>query len=214
MFGENMTDDTTRGRILAAASDVFCTKGFDSTTIRDICTEADANVAAVNYHFGDKRNLYYQVLAKWMQDMVEYADHTKGVTPESTVEERLRAYVHAELSIVCTYDDPSEERLRRIRLLLREITADDHDPQIFECHKEHDELILFPIVHELIGPADEEAFKQACVAATGMLTHYFIMVIHDPKEGVESEEKLEYLTDFLTTFVLGGLKAIKEKINA
>lgn len=209
-----MTEDTTRDKILAAASDVFCEKGFDNTTIRDICTGADANVAAVNYHFGDKQNLYYQVLAKWMQEMVEYSDRTRGITPESTIEERLRAYIRAELSILCTYDDPSRVRLRRIRLILREITSDDHDPEVFECHKELEETTLFPVVKELIGDVDEEDFKQACVAATGMLTHYFIMVIHDPKEGVESEEKLEYLTDFLTTFVLGGLQAIKEKLNA
>lgn len=208
-----MTKDTTRDRILAAASSVFTEKGFDNTTVRDICNAADANVAAVNYHFGDKLKLYHQVLGLWMQEMIEFSDRTKGITPDSTLEDRLRAYIRAELSIVCTYDDPSKDRLRRVRLILKEITSDDNDPEMFECHKEVEETTLFPIVRDFIGETTEENLKQACIAATGMLTHYFIMVIHDPAEGLESEEKLEYVTDFLTSFVLGGLKAIKGKIN-
>jgi len=209
-----MSNDTTRERILIAASAVFTEKGYDNTTVRDICTAADANVAAVNYHFGDKQKLYYQVLKLWMNEMIEYSDRSRGITPESAIEEKLRAYIRAELSIVCTYDDPSQERLRRVRMILKEITADERDPELFDCHKEVEENLLFPVIREFIGDASEENLKQAYVAATGMLTHYFIMVIHDPKEGLESEEKLEYVTDFLTTFVLGGLQALKGKINA
>ncbi|MBI9079684.1 MAG: TetR/AcrR family transcriptional regulator [Pseudodesulfovibrio sp.] len=209
-----MSHDDTRSRILAAASHVFCNKGFDNTTIRDICTEADANVAAVNYHFGDKQKLYNQVLIMWMDNFTKNKDHLAGITSQSSPEEFMRAYIRAELKDLCTYDDPFKNRLRQMRMLLQEITNEDSDPEIFKCHKEFDEKILFPIVMELIGPSDEETAKHACIAATGILTHYFIMAIHDPKDGLESLEKLEFMTDFLTTFVLGGLKEIKESINA
>lgn len=45
-------------RILLAAKKLFASQGFDGTTIRQICEEADANVALVSYHFGGKENLF------------------------------------------------------------------------------------------------------------------------------------------------------------
>ncbi len=48
----------TRRRLLDAAVAIFAERGFRRTTVRAICDAADANVAAVNYHFGNKAKLY------------------------------------------------------------------------------------------------------------------------------------------------------------
>jgi AcrR family transcriptional regulator len=56
--------DSTRQRILEAAGNVFAKKGFDGATVRDICQSAGANIASVNYYFGDKRRLYVETV-KW-----------------------------------------------------------------------------------------------------------------------------------------------------
>lgn len=45
----------TQRRLLEAAGEVFAEMGFNSARIRDICKRADANVAAVNYHFAIKK---------------------------------------------------------------------------------------------------------------------------------------------------------------
>ena len=50
--------DSTKARILEAAGNVFAQKGFEAGTVREICQLADVNLAAINYHFGDKRRLY------------------------------------------------------------------------------------------------------------------------------------------------------------
>jgi AcrR family transcriptional regulator len=55
--------DETRPKLLEAAGQVFAAKGFDSATIREICRQAGANVAAVNYHFRDKETLYFEAVA-------------------------------------------------------------------------------------------------------------------------------------------------------
>lgn len=52
---------TTQERLLESAAKVFAEKGFRGATVAEICERAEANVAAVNYHFGDKESLYEQV---------------------------------------------------------------------------------------------------------------------------------------------------------
>ena len=50
--------DDTRARVIEAAGSVFASKGFEAATIREICQLGKANLAAVNYYFGDKKRLY------------------------------------------------------------------------------------------------------------------------------------------------------------
>jgi AcrR family transcriptional regulator len=54
--------DPTREKLLEAAGQVFAEHGFHAATVRQICSRAKANVAAVNYYFGDKAQLYEEVL--------------------------------------------------------------------------------------------------------------------------------------------------------
>jgi len=87
------TDDT-RTRLLEAAGEVFAEKGFRAATVRDICNRADANLAAVNYHFGDKLNLYVEVVRHAGGGHEPPPAFPPGTPPEV----KLREYVHQTLS--------------------------------------------------------------------------------------------------------------------
>src|ERR1700682_3996592 len=59
---EAAASDRTREKLLEVAGKVFAERGYQAATIREICVRAGANVAAVNYHFGDKLGLYTEIL--------------------------------------------------------------------------------------------------------------------------------------------------------
>jgi AcrR family transcriptional regulator len=90
-------DTATRQRLLEVAGEVFAEQGFRAATIRDICARAEANVAAVNYHFGDKEALYRDVLDHAHAIALRRYPPDLGTTPDSPPEERLRAFVRAFL---------------------------------------------------------------------------------------------------------------------
>ena len=72
----------TRARLLTAAIDLFAERGFESVTVREICQQASADVAAVNYHFRDKLGLYLAVLGTAIDHMRDVSDLTKRVAAE------------------------------------------------------------------------------------------------------------------------------------
>jgi AcrR family transcriptional regulator len=57
---------TTKNRILDAAERLFAREGFEATSLRAITAEAQANLAAVNYHFQSKEALVQAVIGRRM----------------------------------------------------------------------------------------------------------------------------------------------------
>ena len=65
------TPFNTKDRILGAAEELFAVHGFAGTSLRQVTSRADVNIAAVNYHFGSKENLVNEVFRRRMDDMSE-----------------------------------------------------------------------------------------------------------------------------------------------
>lgn len=59
----------TATRIILAAEALFAEQGFNETTMRQITTAADVNLAAVNYHFRSKQGLVNAVCERLMQPL-------------------------------------------------------------------------------------------------------------------------------------------------
>jgi AcrR family transcriptional regulator len=88
----------TRRRLLDAAGEAFAEFGFRHTTVREICRRADANVAAVNYHFRDKEELYQAVFDEACCVAAEHFPTVAHSGVSSGPRERLHAFIRQYLA--------------------------------------------------------------------------------------------------------------------
>jgi AcrR family transcriptional regulator len=81
--------EETTGRIIDAAGFVFGERGFRNTTVRQITARAGVNLAAVNYHFKNKSELYFRVLREAKKRLGSIVIQDLPGSPE----EQLRAFI-------------------------------------------------------------------------------------------------------------------------
>ena len=84
----------TRFRLLNAACEVFAQKGYRDTKVAAICKRAGANVASVNYYFGDKASLYREA---WQHALQNYEEPVFSETADTSSRGRLQAYIRVLL---------------------------------------------------------------------------------------------------------------------
>ena len=103
-------------QIIDAAGPVFAEKGFRDTTVREICRRANKNLAAVNYHFGDKQQMYVEVLRRAHESKLRVLP-LPDWTPDTLAEDKLRDFIRITLlRMVGHQDQPWHSQL-----LIREV---------------------------------------------------------------------------------------------
>jgi AcrR family transcriptional regulator len=98
---------STPDRLLDAAERLFAEHGVERTSLRQITTLAEANLAAVNYHFGSKMELVQAVFARRLEPMnaerLALLDGALGAAREAgrspELEQILRAFLAPALSL-------------------------------------------------------------------------------------------------------------------
>ncbi|OEY69998.1 TetR family transcriptional regulator [Rheinheimera salexigens] len=65
---------STQQKILDAAQSLFAETGFNGTSLRQITSLAEVNLAAVNYHFGSKKELIQAVLQRYLVTLMPRLD--------------------------------------------------------------------------------------------------------------------------------------------
>ncbi|WP_437228465.1 CerR family C-terminal domain-containing protein [Planctomicrobium sp. SH661] len=200
--------DDTRQRLLNVAGQVFAQKGFEATTVREICSGAEANIAAVNYYFGDKERLYIEAvrIAACRQGDPPQFDWTDDTSPE----EKLKQFLQHLLPMVLDDDRPDWQ----IELMMREMA---HPSQA--CVELVRSYIgpmfsqLISIVSEFL-PADTSQMQKH-LQAFSIVAQCLLYRYHRPVGrlliGEDEYQKLfdlELLTKQILTFSLGGLRSI------
>ena len=113
--------DLTKERLLNEGESLFAQKGYDAVSVRQITTAAQCNLAAVNYHFGNKQNLYLEVFrARWVPRARRLQEHFRkslalrdSPSPTAVAKALAEAFLTGPLS--------DEERHRHHQLVVREL---------------------------------------------------------------------------------------------
>jgi AcrR family transcriptional regulator len=90
-------EDAARDRLLAAAQEAFAEHGFEGATVRAICAAAGANIAAVNYYYGDKETLYVEAV-KAAHICAGRMDTVPAPPPGTPPVEKLRQFIREMVS--------------------------------------------------------------------------------------------------------------------
>lgn len=95
-MSRTVQEDDTQKRILHAAGEAFAELGFKDATVREICRRAGANLASVNYYFGDKERLYAAVI-RYAHECQADGDVPPQWDDRMPPEAKLRAFVRATM---------------------------------------------------------------------------------------------------------------------
>jgi AcrR family transcriptional regulator len=110
----------TKEQIITVAERLFADKGFAGTTLRNVVSEAGVNLAAVNYHFGSKEELFRAVVARFARPVVEkelsLLSELKAGAELPSVDEILTALLQPSLEIL---SEGEGSRLVRARFMGR-----------------------------------------------------------------------------------------------
>jgi AcrR family transcriptional regulator len=126
--------ELTRARLLDAAREVFSQRGFQGATVREICRRAEANGAAVNYHFGSKDGLLAEAL-----NFAPLAALQKANANENP-RTRLRLFIRDFMLMLLDENNPSSQ----CRIMARELA--DPTPALDKIVRE----AIAPL-HEFLG---------------------------------------------------------------
>jgi TetR/AcrR family transcriptional regulator, regulator of cefoperazone and chloramphenicol sensitivity len=195
--------DPTKVRLLEAAGEEFAGKGYDAARVRPICERAGANVAAINYYFGDKEQLYVEAVLDAHRCG---AGGDEEISLELAPAQQLQCFIHHFLSRVLAIDHPDDWRHKlTLREMLHPTSASD--VVIREAIRPKFER-LQGILKQLCPAADERKLNALSFSVIGQCLHYrMARSIAERLIGPDAFGALDlnYLTDHITSFCLAAL---------
>ncbi len=204
--------DETRQRLLDAAERLFAENGFDQTSVREITAEAGVNVAAINYHFGGKDNLYREVFHRRLANLREQRISKLARLLESS--EGSVSLDDVIATFTTTFLEPlmhhSEGRLL-IELIAREMLA-PHLPRaiFFEEMIDPVRTSLGRALQAAVPALSDEQASRCVHSIIGQLVH----VIHHARLASEADRQptpaldLHTMAGHVVRFSVGGVLAV------
>ena len=205
-------EDTTRtrGKLLAAAGEIFAEKGFRDATIAEICLRAGTNVAAVNYHFGSKEALYIEAWRQAFAQSVQAHPPDGGVAADAPPEERLRGHVTALLHRVADENNREfwfmQREFANPTGLLEEVMREEIRPLQQRTER---------MVRELLGPQVAEMEVRFCEVGiiSQCINPMVIRSRRDPgKENPDGPRRIDDIEAYarhVVAFSLAGIAAVR-----
>jgi AcrR family transcriptional regulator len=198
--------EDTRHLILDAAGEIFAQNGFHATTVRQITRAAGVNIAAINYHFGDKKELYLCVLQRAYQS----ASRTAEADLVGPARERLRTFIRNFLGYLLDPKRPEWQGILIAREMARpspaldRLVAESVGPM---------KRRIGGIVRELLGPGvPDMRVSLSCLSIIGQCLHYVHcreMIARLFSDGRRVTRDVDALAAHIYEFSLAGLNALK-----
>jgi len=202
-----INDLETRQRLLEVAARLFAEHGFQHVTVREICKEAGANVAAVNYYFRDKEGLYQEVIQLIIRHMIETFQVAHSAGPDKTPEGRLRFYVRVFLRSILK----EGQECWHGKLIAREMTDPTHgfDLLVDQVIRPNSAKVA-ALVSEIMGQPISDPRVGICVGSiqtqiVGMANPVAARMIPG---GRFTPEIIDFIADHIANFSLGGIRAV------
>lgn len=208
MIEARTASEQTRARLLDAAREAFSQHGFQGATVREICRRAEANVAAVNYHFGSKDGLLVEALNFAPLKAMQLANAKADACPEA----RLRLFIRDFMLMLLDETNGSLP----CRIMARELA--DPTPALDKIVREaiaplHE--FLGKLVREIAGDGVAEAELRRCLhSILGQCLYYrhshpVLQRLH-PRLRYSLEE-IEAIAGHIAEFSLAGIGHISGK---
>ena len=210
-------DRGTQERLLESACVVFAQKGYRNATIAEICDRADANIAAVNYHFGDKETLYVEAWRVAFERSLAAHPPDGGVPDGAAAEERLRGRI---LALMRRIADPKSHEFEIVHKELANPTG-----LLVEVMRESIEPIrqgLGATVRELLGPKAPR--RQVLLCMMSIRSQCFDEMIRTRRRRAFDEAgkaggppllslDIEEIAAHIARFSLAGIREIRRQID-
>jgi len=202
--------DRTRKSLLAAASELFAERGYHDATITEISERAKANIAAVNYHFGNKETLYKEAWRQSFHDSIKAHPPDGGVDGDASPEQRLAGRVTALLRRITDKDNRAflivYKELANPTGLLEEVMQEEMRPlrQSIET-----------MVREVLGPGNSALQVRFC--AISIISQCVIPAVINMAERPASNgdndswrvDDIDAYANHVFAFSVAGMGAIK-----
>ena len=203
--------DPTRARLLEAAGQVFAEHGFQTATVRDICTRAKANIAAVNYHFRDKAGLYLAVLRHSMNAGGQPEPRELAMAA-ATPEDGLRLMIAA---MIRRMHGPATGPACHFRIMVHEMVQPTEAlPRIVEEIIGPSHAAMRQIMSRLLNkPPDHDLTRLCSHSVVSQVVHYahagpmIALLWPDLKM---TPERLDAIAAHIADFSLAAIKHLKE----
>jgi AcrR family transcriptional regulator len=196
-------------KLLAAAGDVFIEKGFRDATVAEICARAEANISAVNYHFGSKEALYQEAWRHSFTESLKAYPMDGGVSETASAEERLRGQLASMIQRIADENNKdffiAQMEIINPTGLLQEVMKIELIPMRQQT---------LALVRELLGPdATDQQVHYCEISIISMCVHPMVMQriakrTRD-KEMPAIIEDVKAFVDHVVMFSLAGIDAIR-----
>ncbi|MBU4563571.1 MAG: CerR family C-terminal domain-containing protein [Desulfarculus sp.] len=204
----NKQADPTQERLLDEAERLFADKGYDGVSLREITAAAGTHLAAVNYHFGSKENLYLEVFrirymerARKIQQPLVDLEKQEHFTPEEVVRTLAKAFLSGPMT--------DEERQRHSQLVAREMGQQSKAFQLVskEAMGPFMELAIRLWQRCLPQGMDQERLKLVVLSIFSQVLYFnFARPVVTLATGREyDEEFVDQIVEHITQFALCGL---------